>query len=288
MPDTLTDVDWELLISRIKKGLCTPFIGAGACAGILPTGTELANKWAAQFKYPMADCMDLIKVAQYVAQKYDPMKPKEEIQAWLTQQKPPVFEDLKKPHRFLAELPLPIYITTNYDNFMYEALKATKRKDPKRDFSRWADILKNEPVVFKPGYEPTVANPVVFHLHGCADKSQSIVITEDDYLDFLIALWRDKWVLPERIKAAFTDTSLLFLGYKLADWDFRVLFRSLVYYMKKSSHRKHVSVQFLASDDDALRQYLDKYLGDLNIRVYWGTCDEFIADFEKYSGGALE
>jgi hypothetical protein len=285
MPGTLTAEDWELLVSRINKGLCTPFIGAGACAGVLPTGAELAKKWVGEFKYPLKDCADLTKVAEYIAQKYDHMKPKEAIQEFLGEQKPPDFENLNQPHRFLAELPLPIYMTTNYDNFMFEALKATKRKEPKRDFSRWQESLKSEPIVFKTGherYEPTVANPVVFHLHGCSDKSQSIVISEDDYLDFIIALWRDKWVLPERIKAAFADTTLLFLGYRLADWDFRVLFRSLVYYMKKSSQRKHVSVQFLASDDAALQQYLERYFGELQIKVYWGTCDEFITDFKKH------
>jgi hypothetical protein len=26
--------DWDLLISRIRKGECTPFLGAGACAEV--------------------------------------------------------------------------------------------------------------------------------------------------------------------------------------------------------------------------------------------------------------
>jgi hypothetical protein len=282
MPDTLTSEDWELLISRIKKGLCTPFLGAGVCAGILPTGTELARQWAAKFEYPLTGCADLIKVAQYVAQKYDSVTPKEEIQTWLSTQGHPDFENPDEPHRFLAELPLPIYITTNYDNFMFQALKATRRKEPKRDFSRWYESSKSERSVFKPGYEPSVANPVVFHLHGCNDKIQSMVITEDDYLDFLIALWSDKHVLPERIKAAFIDSTLLFLGYRLADWDFRVIFRSLVYYMRKSSQRNHVSVQILAADDIALRPHFEKVYSEYKIRVYWGTCQEFIRDFKTH------
>ena len=36
MPNTLSEEDWEILLRRIDKGKCTPFLGAGACYGVLP------------------------------------------------------------------------------------------------------------------------------------------------------------------------------------------------------------------------------------------------------------
>ena len=36
MVSTLEDRDWENLLRRIKDKKCTPFIGAGAAAEILP------------------------------------------------------------------------------------------------------------------------------------------------------------------------------------------------------------------------------------------------------------
>ena len=75
----LEDNDWINILKLIKKGKCTPFIGAGTCAGILPMGRDIANKWAKEYNYPLKDSDDLPRVAQYVAiEQYD-MFPKEEI-----------------------------------------------------------------------------------------------------------------------------------------------------------------------------------------------------------------
>jgi len=73
MPNTLEERDWELLLRRIKDGKCTPFLGAGACFGALPLGGEIAQKWAQEHEYPLEDCHDLARVAQYLAD--DPRPP---------------------------------------------------------------------------------------------------------------------------------------------------------------------------------------------------------------------
>jgi len=118
-----------------------------------------------------------------------------------------------------------------------------------------------------------------------------MVLTEDDYLDFLIEISKHQDILPPRIQEAFTSTSLLFLGYGLADWDFRVLFRSIVTYLERSLGMAHVSVQLVPGEsklsetqkEDA-RKYLDRYFGKFanqQITVYWGTCREFAAELRK-------
>jgi hypothetical protein len=71
----------------------------------------------------------------------------------------------------------------------------------------------------------------------------SLVVTEDDYFEFLLKLAAREWptFLP-RIRKSFGYGSLLFLGYKLRDWDFRVLFRLLADTLKTGEH-KHIAVQ---------------------------------------------
>jgi hypothetical protein len=211
---------------------------------------------------------------------------------------PPAFADPNEIHNILADLPLPIYITTNYDNFMFKALEKLG-KNPSLEVCRWnkriRDMLKKAPNALKSGSQVTDRNPVVFHLHGQIGLRESMVLTEDDYLDFLVNISRDKNVLPPRIEEAMAGTSLLFLGYRLNDWDFRVLFRSLVSYLPYSIGRAHVSVQLVPvknSAPDEQRQkaqkYLHRYFDNLKIRVYWGTCQEFAQElkhrWEKYNG----
>ena len=71
-------------------------------------------------------------------------------------------------------------------------------------------------------------DPLVFHLHGCDDVPGSLVLTEDDYLGFLAGMvGRQDDLLPARIREAVANSSLLFIGYRLADTNFRVLFQGL-------------------------------------------------------------
>ncbi len=291
MPNALEERDWNLLLRRIKAGRCTPFLGAGACFGVLPLGSDIAQEWAQEHDYPLEDCRDLARVAQFLAVQSDPMSPKEEIlERFFKNVDPPDFTQPDEPHGVLANLPLPIYMTTNYDDFMVQALKS-RHKDPKREMCRWNKYIKDVFSVFDHGFRPTAANPIVFHLHGHnkhEKAAESLVLTEDDYLDFLVNISKDQDLLPARIQRAFTGTSLLFLGYGIADWDFRVLFRSLVGYLERSIGRTHVSVQIVPGENgisEAQRaraqEYLDHYFGELKIRVYWGTCREFTAELRK-------
>lgn len=296
MPNTLEEREWQILIDRISDKKCTPFLGAGACFGTLPTGGELAHELSQKYRYPLDGGDDLARVAQFLAVEYeDGIFPKDQIVKRFAKIAPPNFDEPNEPHSVLASLPLPIYITTNYDDFMMKALQYQNR-DPRRELCRWNERLKNHPSHFDSGFTPSVAEPVVFHLHGHTEVEDSMVLTEDDYLDFLISISQDQDLLPLLIREAFASTSLLFMGYRLADWDFRVLFRSLVSYLNRSNARSHVSVQLLptgatVSDDEKerARRFFDHYFRNQNIHVYWGACREFTADlkarWEALNGG---
>ena len=295
MPNTLEEADWDTLLRRIKRRKCTPFLGAGACCAVLPLGSDIAQEWAQKYCYPLKDPGDLVKVAQFLAvERGDPMFPKEEIlDQFFTGVAPPDFTDPDEPHGVLADLPLPIYMTTNYDDFMVQALKS-RNKDPKRELCCWnkylKDQLKDQPSIFEsePGFDPTPANPVVFHLHGHDDVSESLVLTEDDYMDFLVNISRDQDLLPPRIQRALTGASLLFIGYRLADWTFRVLFRGLITSTEPSLRRISVTVQLPPASTE-VQKYMDKYFNRIDLRVYWGTAREFAAElrrrWEEFSNG---
>ncbi|MCL4297967.1 MAG: SIR2 family protein [Anaerolineae bacterium] len=277
------DEDWIDILLPIKYGKCTPFLGAGACFGVLPLASDLAQEWAKEHDFPLPGPQDLARIAQFIAVKRNPMRPKYEIKTMLERTKPPDFVQQDEPHGVLASLPLPMFITTNYDDFMMQAL-ISHQKEPKRELCRWNTILRRQPSIFEeqPGFDPTPLHPIVFHLHGHVQVPESLVLTEDDYLDFLVNISKDHELIPPRIQRAFRETTLLFLGYQLSDWDFRVLFRSLVGYLEKSVSQIHVSVQLPPSNnisDEHQREaldYLNRYFDKLNVRVYWGTCRKFV------------
>jgi hypothetical protein len=284
-----SEQDWRGILLAIHNGKCTPFLGAGACFGILPLASDIANEWARDHDFPLDDPGDLARVAQFIAVKHGSMVPKWEIQQRFERIAPPDFMKTVDPHAVLADLPLPLYITTNYDDFMVRALR-NRNKKPKQELCRWNKAVKEEPSVFdyEPVFTPSPDEPVVFHLHGHTGVPESLVLTEDDYLDFLMNISKDQNLIPPRIQRAFRETSLLFLGYQLADWNFRVLFRNLAGYLEKSVSQVHVSVQLVPGGDkspgerkEKARDYLDSYFREKNVRVYWGKCENFVCELKK-------
>lgn len=294
IPGEMGERDWELLLTRIRQGKCTPFIGAGTCYNILPLAAEIAKKWGKKHGYPLKDtCNNLACVAQFLAVEYDNMFPKQEIQEWFRALGSPDFSKPDEPHGVLADLPLPIYITTNYDDFMVRALKS-RGKEPVREFCRWDASEEGGESESEYEFDPSPEKPLVYHLHGIIEDEHSMVLTEDDYLDFMVRMLErtgdKRSPIPNRIKAAFRNTSLLFIGYGFGDWDFRVLFRSVKIYVRPSAEMKHVSVQFIgddadqASETEKARRYLSGYFDKSDIRVYWGDCRKFAAELRKRWG----
>jgi SIR2-like domain len=276
--------DWEVLLRRIKDGRCTIFLGAGVYSEGPSTRTAIAQKWATEYNYPLNDGTDLARVARFLTVEYgDAEYASAKYLEELNKVAPPNFGDPNDPYTVLAKLPLPVYITTNYDDFMERAL-AKEHREVKRDLCKWMKSLEDVSPLAEQGFQPDVANPSVFHLYGYAQNQQSLVLSEDDYFQFLINVSKYPELIPARIQRAITGNSLILLGYSLEDWDFRVLFHFLAAYMENSTSKTHVAVQLSPVSKDAeLKQraqaFFDKYFESKSpdIRVTWDTTQDFIS-----------
>ena len=79
---------------------------------------------------------------------------------------------------------------------------------------------------------------------------------------------------------------LLFLGYRLHDWNFRVLFRILAEYIGRSRRKRHVIVMLpvVDSSDESgyrAREFYDRYSRNYGMKIYWGTIREFAAELKN-------
>jgi uncharacterized caspase-like protein len=221
----LDENDWAILVRTIKHGKCTPFIGPAACFGSVPTDQVIAREWAREYEYPRGDSGNLSRVAQFLADQHGRFYPHRLLQTRLQNA---VLPDFTKPGEFygvFASLPLPVYITTNFDRFLVEALKAQNRQ-PIRDFCRWNDLVREMPSALDEA-EPTPYNPLVFHLYGYSEIPESMVLTEDDFRNFVMRISAEPNRLPPRIQEAIVGSSLLFIGYDLTQPKFQVLSQSL-------------------------------------------------------------
>jgi hypothetical protein len=289
-PERLRDRDWKELLKQISKGRCTPFIGPEACKGLYPMKGERAKQWADDEDYPLEDRSELARVAQFLAVRDYEAKPIERLIDEFEDVQSPDFTNRNELHRVLADLPLPVYITTNYDDFMFRAFADRAMRDPKREYCRWRKRMAETTTVLGGEYKPTVANPVVFHLYGQVDVPDSLVLTENDYLKFLVNVSREQKqnLIPPVIQGAITGGSVLFLGYRLDEWDFRILFHTLANYLENSLTKAHVSVQIVPIGEAATPEqkekatkYLNLYFEKLDTRVYWGSCHDFVEELRE-------
>jgi hypothetical protein len=299
----MTNDDWNSLLDNIEWGKCTPFIGAGACHPPLPLAEGLAEgllrRWGGHCPLSSEDQKDLSNVAQFLTIRMGVGWPQtriaELIRSAYDARQHGFDDDPTEPHRVLADLPLPLYLTTNYDNLMIQALKRKKPK-AKQSFARWTGkLLKEEKSEFdKKEYLPTIDEPMVFHLHGHIQEEEgkrayeALVATEDNYLDFLVKAavelgtkCQGRLILPMQVRNALTTTTLLFLGYGLKDVNLRVILRWLVAPLTPSEKRTSVAVQFDGPGQN-LRDYLEEYFhSDMPWKVFWGTTREFLAELDR-------
>jgi hypothetical protein len=192
--------------------------------------------------------------------------------------------DQPEAHEVLAALPLPVYLNANFDNLLTEALRRTNDKAPVVEICRWNVPLGEIESVFdetpKRLFDETA--PLVYHLFGRVDVEDSLVTTQDDYFDALIATSRQ--LLPRAVKSALTNSALLFIGFQMDDWNFRVLFRFLMNQQGAEALKRHPHVAVQIDPEDqrvhnprAARRYLAKYFGDAaaKISIYWGSAEDF-------------
>ena len=287
-PNGFTDEDWKDLFFYINDNSTAPFLGAGISRKHFGSGKELAEKIASEFEYPFYDSSNLAKVAQFatIRKKGDSIPVRKFVANYIKGKELPDFNDPFEPHTILSKLDLPIYITTNYDHLMFEALK-NDDKNPIIESCNWNDLsqLQGKVSIFNNREIPIFdfKNPLVYHIHGEVDNPQSMVLTEDDYLNFIVKLDVnvDK-LLPAVIREKFVSSSVIFIGYSMSDWNLRIILRKIADGMKSAS-TKHCSIQLTPSDikrehEKNIKNYLKAYFEifhGVNLNLFWGTANDF-------------
>ena len=133
----------------------------------------------------------------------------------------------KKPSpvvRGLAELPFSMIVTTNYDQLFEDAL----RDAGKRPFVSVYDKNSDEASADYRG-TPSAQSPFLFKIHGDVEKPESMVITDEDYIDFILRMSERgaSDPIPLTFRFFFTKHPTLFVGYSLLDYNLRLLFKTL-------------------------------------------------------------
>jgi hypothetical protein len=195
----------------------------------------------------------------------------------------------RDPVRIVAGLDVKVFVTAGSDALLEahicQAQCSAGTKKPISLVTNWRD--ETQPDQSRENFvEPSVAQPQIYYVFGKRGKDSEAtwVLTEDDFFDYLIRTSQYK-LMPDVIADALMTGSLLFLGFPIDDWKFRVLFRLILAKggSKLLDDHNHVAVQVdpgetTLADARRARKYLQKYFTASKIEIYWGTAADFLRE----------
>ncbi|HEX8140768.1 MAG TPA: SIR2 family protein [Pyrinomonadaceae bacterium] len=224
------------IAEKVSEGKCILFLGAGVHYPPppgspysypedqrLPLGQALSQRLAEKCKYATQFPNDSTGNLQRVSLYYESIKTRNEL---VEEIRDAVFLG-KRPSpvvRALARLNFPLVITTNYDQLFEDALREAGKKpyisvynkngtEPTKEYQ--GDMDANQPFVVK--------------IHGDIQTPESIVVTDEDYIQFVLRMSdKDPYhPVPLTLRFFFTKWPTLFVGYSLMDYNLRLLFKTL-------------------------------------------------------------
>jgi TIR domain/SIR2-like domain len=237
--------DWRILLKSIRQRKCILLLGPGAAvdpadAESGPLSNQLAKRLAKELKeaHKGDDILATGDLA-YVAQTYKHEMRQRHAGLELA------IEDFYAPyrgqttqlHRDLAALPFTLCISTTPEKFLLNAFQNAPSKKPVYDFYHFQpDPKRPRPAAMPapPMTEPE-SHPLIYDLYGSLDETDSLVVAEDDLLDFLVGVLGQAPPLHPYVASQFKDptVSFLFLGFGFRHWYVRVLLHAL----KANGHR---------------------------------------------------
>ncbi len=303
------DVPYGVIADCLKSHTVVPFLGAAASFvgapihSALPGGRQLAEILAIKSAYPGCISDSLSKVAQFL----------EEIAAdrdfLLNHIRTTFCDRIDADYRsslsdFLMNLPIEmmprLIITTNYDILVertleklgvpYLAIFHIMRGSKYAGRLAYYESLNMQPTVLTPSQlddflqkieEQGQRFVIIYKMHGtskmaCESKIlDSVVLTETDYVDFLAEDMLKK--IPTKLINLLREARLLFLGYSLEDWNFRVLLHRLQKIQKQGGveGKRHWACQ---KDPDPVET---KFWDKRGVNLYSLALDDFLLDLGR-------
>jgi SIR2-like domain len=245
-PKPRSNPPYDYIRMALREGRVIPFLGAGASLGgrqegetwkspaaaFLPKTAELADYLERLSGYPSTGPDDLTQIAQYM----DGVTGRGGLDDALRS----VFSKVYTPrsvHHYLAEFTNLLIVTTNYDTLLEQAF-GDKPHHVLVYNAGAPNLLLWEHGASAPrrltGLEESFPGlgqiPIIFKMHGAPDphdvERDSYVITDDDYLEFLVRLQGHR-AIPLMFAEYFRRSHFLFLGYGLKDWNLRVILHKI-------------------------------------------------------------
>ena len=303
---------WPALLRTIERGRCTPILGPGVGEALLGSRQEIARRWAETYHFPLEAHQqeDLPHVAQFLAVNQGVFFLQDELESHLRRELWQAFGESLDPalaeaglielldavserlyagdeptiYSTLARLDLPIYITANPDNLLFDALRA-QGKAPIYDFCRWNAASERLPLRYNEERDepPTPERPLIYHLFGHLAEPDTLVLTGGRLLRLPDRRDEQQRSHPLRSAAgagrirrcsfsAFASTSGIFACSFAASSSAKGAVAAAA---TPTSPRRSTPAEGRILEPNGARDYLESRFRDADINLFWGSVDDF-------------
>ncbi len=131
--------------------------------------------------------------------------------------------NIPEVYRWLAQLPIHLIINTNTDDYLQRAFL----EEGKQPVSRYYNFRREveDPIDMD---RINSDSPLIYNLFGSLGDKESMVLTDEDQLEFVRSVVKDNPKIPDEILGQFDDRkTYLFFGFNLEAWQFRLLLDGL-------------------------------------------------------------
>ncbi len=288
---------WNSLLGRIKSGDCVPVLGPAVAPALEPSSETLLAQ-ARSVPAALIGDHDLPRVAQAVSIGRDRAFVRDTLQKERERQ---VAGDDGHPGdlcRSLAELALPLFLTTSYGDELAQALVSSGRLAQTVEPARQSHLdggigLASQPIQI----QLSVDSPTVLHLFGRFENPGAMTLTEDDFFDLLVRMSREQGFFDAGLRGHIATSSMLFVGFSLDDWRFRLLLRGLGAQFADTGVASIAVVQIdpddlpVGQDQASVSAFVERYFAlgrTVDVRAYVGTAAQFTQNLQHQLTGKSE
>ena len=273
----MRDADWTSLEYAIREGYCILMVGSDAITGMfdgerLPLLVGLArfvkDKLGPEYAY--LNEFNPSSVAQVAIVQEDPFT----LQGWAKE----FYDGLEATSPVpadLAALPFSLVIDTSPGLSVEQAFLEAR---PRTTIDYYDRTAPSRPSLA----DPTVDAPLVYNLYGSLKRPSSLILSDNDRLDFLVSVISGNPPLPAKLRSILSDPdrTFLFLGFQLNQWQFRVMLHVLA--QNAQRHFKSFALELDQPDLDAATKLF--YKTGHKITFYDMDVESFTAELLRRIG----
>jgi hypothetical protein len=304
----------EDLANTLEQGRIVFFLGAGIAVDktkpSLPSGAELAKIMADRSGLQWHETIPLSTIAFY----YESFHRRRGLNRLLKEQ---VGDPKVEPSNAILQLVQIIdrleqqrkqvlVVTTNYDRQFEIAYQLRLGRLPGVIIynggvdANALDVDLHEGLNGVPPGEwiPKDHQTYLYKMHGCISKpgeeekangGRNLVITEEDYVNFLtnsMSSDPNKRLL-QHVMGRIADSTILFLGYSLLDWNFRVIFKASAERYRIDRYAVQLSGANTATTEQKGRwRAIVNFWDDKDVAIINTQADMFLGDLLKCMSGS--